>query len=154
MVFVSLNHRLNVFGFLDVSDFGEEYANSVNAGIADLVAALRWIQNNIRQFGGDPGNVTIVGQSGGGGKVCCLNQVPAAEGLFHRSIVMSGVIPDDNMLVCTTIPAKELVYEIMKQLDLGEDQFDRLLACPEIPLVRAVKRACIEIGRASCRERV
>ncbi len=147
VVFVSLNHRLNVFGFLDVSDFGEEYANSVNAGIADLVAALRWIQNNIRQFGGDPGNVTIVGQSGGGGKVCCLNQVPAAEGLFHRSIVMSGVIPDDNMLVRTTVPAKELVYEIMKQLDLGEDQFDRLLACPEIPLVRAVKRACIAIEK-------
>ena len=69
VVMVSLNHRLNILGFLDVSAYGEKYANSGNAGLADLVIALEWIRDNIEAFGGDPGNVTIFGQSGGGGKV-------------------------------------------------------------------------------------
>ena len=91
VVVVSINHRLNVFGFLDMSRFGEKYANSVNAGIEDLVLALQWIHDNISAFGGDPGNVLIFGQSGGGGKVCTLLQTPAAAGLFHKAVIMSGV---------------------------------------------------------------
>ncbi|MBQ6551972.1 MAG: carboxylesterase/lipase family protein [Lachnospiraceae bacterium] len=91
VVVVSLNHRLNVLGFCDLSEFGEKYRNSGNQGIADMVAALRWVRDNIERFGGDPGNVTLFGQSGGGMKVTALIQTPAADGLFHKGIIMSGV---------------------------------------------------------------
>ena len=90
VVVVSVNHRLNVLGYLDLSEFGPEYANSVNVGLADLVAALQWVHENIAAFGGDPDNVTIFGQSGGGAKVLSLMQTPAADGLFHRAVMESG----------------------------------------------------------------
>jgi len=91
VVVVSVNHRTNILGFFDLSEFGAKYENSVNAGIADLVQALLWIRENIEAFGGDPDNVTIFGQSGGGGKVATLLQVPEAAGLFHKAIIMSGI---------------------------------------------------------------
>lgn len=90
VVVVTLNHRLNVLGFLDLSEFGPEYAESGNAGLLDLVAALEWVRDNAEAFGGDPDNVTIFGQSGGGGKVSVLCATPAAKGLFHKAIVQSG----------------------------------------------------------------
>jgi para-nitrobenzyl esterase len=89
-VVVSLNHRLNVFGYLDLSKFG--YAASGNVGMLDIVAALEWVRDNIENFGGNPQMVTIFGQSGGGGKVSTLMAMPAARGLFHRAIVESGSI--------------------------------------------------------------
>ena len=90
VVVVTLNHRLNVLGFLDLSDYGEAYANSANAGMLDIVAALQWVNKNIEEFGGDASNVTIFGQSGGGGKLSTLLAMPAAKGLFHKAIVQSG----------------------------------------------------------------
>src|ERR1700720_3469554 len=85
------NHRLNVYGYLNLGHLGvEEYASSANVGMLDLVAVLAWVRDNIATFGGDPGSVTIFGQSGGGGKVIALMAMPAAKGLFHRSIVQSG----------------------------------------------------------------
>jgi para-nitrobenzyl esterase len=91
VVVVTVNHRLNIFGFLDLAALGgEEFSHSANAGALDLVAALEWVRDNIAKFGGDPGNVTIFGQSGGGGKVSTLLAMPAAKGLFQRAIVMSG----------------------------------------------------------------
>jgi para-nitrobenzyl esterase len=90
VVVVSVNHRLNVLGFLDLSAYGEKYKASANAGLWDLVAALKWVKENIDQFGGDPDNVTIFGQSGGGGKVTCLMNAPVAKGLFQKAIVQSG----------------------------------------------------------------
>ena len=92
VVVISLNHRLNILGYLDLSPFGEEYKNSGNAGNADMVAALQWIHENIANFGGDPENVTLFGQSGGGMKVWTLMQTPAADGLFHKGVVQSGCI--------------------------------------------------------------
>jgi para-nitrobenzyl esterase len=92
MVVVSLNHRLNVFGYLDLSKFGDQYAASGNLGMLDIVAALEWVRDNIENFGGNPQMVTIFGQSGGGGKVSTLMAMPAAQGLFHRAIVESGSI--------------------------------------------------------------
>ncbi|MBQ2816593.1 MAG: carboxylesterase/lipase family protein [Clostridia bacterium] len=89
-VVVSVNHRLNILGYFDLSAYGEDFANSVNAGQADLVASLEWVRDNIAAFGGDPDNVTIFGQSGGGGKVISLLQTPSADGLFKRGIMMSG----------------------------------------------------------------
>ena len=90
VVVVTVNHRLNILGYFDLSSYGEKYWNSGNAGNADIVASLKWIHNNIAAFGGDPDNVTIFGQSGGGGKVCDMLQTPAAHGLFHKAILMSG----------------------------------------------------------------
>ena len=91
VVQVSVNHRLNALGFLDLSEVGgEAYAESANVGMTDLVAALRWVRDNIANFGGDPDNVMIYGQSGGGSKVTTLMGIPAAAGLFHRAAVQSG----------------------------------------------------------------
>ena len=91
VVVVTVNHRLGVLGYLDLSSrFGDDYAASGNAGMLDLVLALEWVRDNIATFGGDPGNVTIFGESGGGYKVTTLLAMPAARGLFHRAIVQSG----------------------------------------------------------------
>jgi para-nitrobenzyl esterase len=91
VVVVTLNHRLNLFGYLYLGEIaGEKYADSGNAGMLDIVAALEWVRDNIAAFGGDPGNVTVFGQSGGGGKVCTLMGMPAAKGLFHKAIAQSG----------------------------------------------------------------
>ena len=91
VVVVNHNHRLNVYGYLNLEAIGgEEFAMSANVGMLDIVAVLEWVRANIASFGGDPGNVTVFGQSGGGGKVIVLMAMPAAKGLFHRAIVQSG----------------------------------------------------------------
>ena len=91
VVFVSVNHRLNVFGFSDLSACGDPaFAQSGNVGVLDLLAALRWVHDNIANFGGDPGNVTIMGQSGGGAKVCNVLAMPASKGLVHKVVGLSG----------------------------------------------------------------
>ena len=92
VVVVSVNHRLNLFGFLHLADLGagERWAGASNAGMQDIVAALTWVKENITGFGGNPGNVTVFGQSGGGGKVTTLMAMPSARGLFHRAIAQSG----------------------------------------------------------------
>jgi para-nitrobenzyl esterase len=90
-VFCSVNHRLGPLGFTNLAAVGgEKFADSGNAGMLDIVAALEWIRDNIENFGGDPDNVTIMGQSGGGAKVCTLTAMPSAEGLFHKAVVLSG----------------------------------------------------------------
>lgn len=104
VVVVSINHRLNIVGYLDLSPFGEQYANSANAGHADMVAALKWIRKNITAFGGDPDNVTIFGQSGGSMKAADLMQMPAADGLFHKVLMMSGAASEKLQPECHTMP--------------------------------------------------
>ena len=117
-VVVSINHRLNILGYFDLSDFGEEYANSGNAGGDDIIAALRWIRENIALFGGDPERVTVFGQSGGGAKVTTLLQTPAADGLYAGGIVMSGVI--GPVLADAEGSGKELAEAMMRELNLQE----------------------------------
>ena len=91
IVFVSINHRLGPIGFSDLSGVGgEKYKHSGNVGALDMVAALEWVKENISNFGGDPDNVTIMGQSGGGAKVCTLAAMPKAAGLFHKAVPLSG----------------------------------------------------------------
>src|SRR5436190_17830143 len=92
VVVVGVNHRLNLFGFLYLAGLngGEKWNQASNAGMLDIVAALQWVKENISGFGGNPGNVTVFGQSGGGGKVTTLMAMPAAKGLFHRAIAQSG----------------------------------------------------------------
>lgn len=120
VVVVSLNHRLNVLGYLDLSPFGAQYANSANAGTDDMVAALKWIHENIAAFGGDPENVTLFGQSGGGMKVWTLMQTPAADGLFHKGIVQSGVIADFQKE--QTDDGTAIVNALMEELKLTRVQ--------------------------------
>ncbi|MCR5296870.1 MAG: carboxylesterase family protein [Clostridiales bacterium] len=115
-VVVSINHRLNILGYFDLSDFGEEYADSGNAGGEDIVAALRWIHENIELFGGDPEKVTVFGQSGGGAKVTTLLQTPAADGLYDAGIIMSGVI--GPVLADADGSGKELALAVMKALGI------------------------------------
>jgi para-nitrobenzyl esterase len=114
-VSVTVNHRLNLLGFLDMSEIGgPAYADSVNVGMADLVASLRWIRENIANFGGDPDAVMIYGQSGGGSKVTCLMGMPSAAGLFHRASAQSGGggnIPGVEQ-------SRELARQLMKELGL------------------------------------
>lgn len=90
VVVVTVNHRLNVFGYLCLAEFAEELADSGNVGQHDLIVALRWVRENIGEFGGDPGNVTVFGESGGGAKICTLLAMEGARGLFHRAIIQSG----------------------------------------------------------------
>jgi para-nitrobenzyl esterase len=114
VVQISVNHRLNILGFLDVSEIGgSAYEDSVNVGMTDLVAALRWVHDNIENFGGDPDRVMIYGQSGGGSKVTTLMGMPSAVGLIHRASAQSG--GGGN------IPTKEQQREVSRQLmkDLG-----------------------------------
>lgn len=90
VVVVGVNHRLGVYGFLDLSFADEKYKNSDNLCILDIIDALQWIRDNIEQFGGDPDNVTLFGQSGGGVKIIALMSSPYAKGLFNRAIIESG----------------------------------------------------------------
>ncbi len=90
IVVVSLNHRLNILGYSDLTGLGGKYSQSVNLGMQDIVKALEWVHDNISRFGGNPDEVTIAGQSGGGGKVSTLLAMPSAKGLFKRAIVQSG----------------------------------------------------------------
>lgn len=139
VVVVTVNHRLNAFGYLDLSAFGEKYWNSVNVGMADLVEALRWVRDNIACFGGDPDNVTIFGQSGGGGKVTVLGQIPEAEGLFHKMIVMSGVL--GGPLFHAPYDAKALALEILSNLNIPETQVEQLEKVPTPQFIWAVNKA-------------
>ena len=91
VVFCSINHRLGPLGYVNLAGVGgERFAASANVGMLDIVAALEWVRDNIANFGGDPNNVTIMGQSGGGAKVCTLTAMPCAKGLFHKAVVLSG----------------------------------------------------------------
>ena len=146
VVVVSLNHRLNILGYLDLSPFGEKYANSGNAGSADMVAALQWIHENIENFGGDPENVTLFGQSGGGMKVWTLMQTPAADGLFHKGVVQSGVI--DHFNDDTKSDGTKIVKALLSQLGFGEDQVEKLETVPYPQLVEAYRQVAPALEKA------
>ena len=137
VVVVSVNHRLNILGFLDLSACSEQYKYSGNVGMLDIVQALQWIQKNIRQFGGDPSNVTIFGESGGGGKVGTLLSMPSAKGLFHKAIIMSGTILNINTKAMT----EELGKAVLKELNIDNTHIDRIKDVPYQELYAAGQRA-------------
>ena len=113
VVMVTVNHRLNAFGFLYLGALGgEKFAQSSNVGMRDVVAALQWVRDNISEFGGDPNNVTVFGQSGGGGKVTTLMGMPAAKGLFHRVIAESGLDIRAGTLDRATKAAEQLMSQL------------------------------------------
>ena len=114
---VTVNHRLNVFGYTYLADLGgERFAQASNAGMLDIILALEWVKDNAAEFGGDPNNVTIFGQSGGGSKVSTLLGMPAAKGLFHRAIAMSG----SQVRSITREYATKAADALMKKLDIKD----------------------------------
>jgi para-nitrobenzyl esterase len=132
VVNVTINHRLNSFGFLYLADIGgPKFAHASNCGILDAVAALEWVRDNIANFGGDPNNVTIFGQSGGAGKVSTLLAMPSAKGLFHRAIIQSG----SNLKGVSTEDATKTAHTLMEKL--GVKTADELQQVPMDQLVAA-----------------
>jgi len=155
VVVVSMNHRLNILGTLDLSAYGPQYAMSRYTGTADLVVALQWVHDHIDRFGGDPSNVMIFGQSGGGGKVVRMMHMPAAEGLFHKVAAQSG---GNNTYRTTDLPAgikaqQTVAAHTLKNLNLTGDQIDKLKTVPYSALitagVAALQSAAKEVGRPS-----
>ncbi len=137
VVVVTLNHRLNVLGFLDLSAFGGKYARSGNVGMLDIVKALEWVRENIAFFGGDPANVTIFGQSGGGGKVCTLMAMPSARGLFSKAIVESGSITD----LMNQKYSRRIGAETVEALGLTPSRVDQIAEVPYETLYAAYQKA-------------
>lgn len=139
---VTVNHRLNTFGHLYLADIaGEEFADSGNVGILDLVLALKWVRDNAEEFGGDPHNVTIFGQSGGGAKCATLMAMPAAKGLFHRVLTMSGQQITASRVTTATHHAEQL----LTALELPRDRVRALQSLPMEQLVK-VSRAPTYLG--------
>jgi len=127
VVVVTVNHRLNIFGHLYLAGLGgDEYADSGNAGLLDIVAVLQWVRDNISAFGGNADNVTVFGQSGGAGKVCNLLALESAKGLFHRAIAMSGAALTAMKPEQATAQAERL----LSQLGLQKNQVSRLREMP------------------------
>ena len=126
-VMVAVNHRLNIFGLLFLAELGgEKYAHSGNVALQDLVLALQWVRDNIDNFGGDPNQITIFGQSGGGAKVSSLMGMPAAKGLFHRAIAMSG----SQVTAMDVEEASRNTSLVLRTLDLYVNQIDKLQELP------------------------
>ena len=137
VVVVSINHRLNILGFLDLSAVSEKYKYSGNVGMLDVVQALEWIRDNITRFGGDPTNVTVFGESGGGGKVGTLMCMPKAKGLFHKAIIMSGTILNVNNHEMT----QQLGKAVLKELGISEQDVDKIKDIPYQQLYDAGQKA-------------
>jgi para-nitrobenzyl esterase len=144
VVVVTHNHRLNVYGYLNLAHLGgAEFASSPNVGMLDLVAVLEWVRDNITTFGGDAGSVTIFGQSGGGGKIVALMAMPAAKGLFHRAIVQSGpflksLSPDYS---------EHLAELVIAELGLSKSQVGELQLIPVDRLSGAAAEAMKKMPR-------
>jgi para-nitrobenzyl esterase len=144
VVVLTINHRLNVFGYLDLSNIvGEEYADSASAGMLDIVLALEWVKQNVERFGGDPGSVTIFGESGGGRKVSVLMAMPPAQGLFHRAIVQSG----SALRMDTEAVATDRAERLLAALDLTRADARQLKQVPAEALLRAAAGVATETGQ-------
>jgi para-nitrobenzyl esterase len=133
VVVVSVNHRLNSLGYLNLAEYGERWAASANVGMLDLVASLEWVRDNIGEFGGDRNSVTIFGQSGGGSKVGVLMAMPSAKGLFHRAIVESG----SSLRQSAPDSSGRLAAAVLSELGLNGSQADRLQTLPFEQVVAA-----------------
>ncbi|MCH6470747.1 carboxylesterase/lipase family protein [Sinomonas terrae] len=144
VVVVTLNHRLNIFGHLYLGEHDGDYGGSGNVALLDIMAALRWVQRNIAQFGGDPGCVTVFGQSGGGSKVAALMAMPAARGLFHRAIIQSA----SSMLRFATLEeAARNTHHVLKELQLDRRRLRALHEIPVPELVASISRTIQSSGK-------
>ena len=149
VVVVASNHRLNCLALLNLEEYGPQYRNSCNLEFLDIIAALKWVHENIENFGGDPNNVTLFGHSGGGGKVVNLMQIAEADGLYHKAIVMAGMPPESGIY-----PSMECARKIAKRtfelLDIPEGDVEALKAVPyselSIKALKAMRETTTEMG--------
>ena len=137
VVLISINHRLDVLGFLDLSSFGGKWENSVNVGMLDIVEALRWAKANAKTFGGDPDNITIFGESGGGGKVGTLLNMPEAKGLFKKAIIMSGA----KVNITDSKISQPLGESVVAELGLTSETLDQIQTI-DFETLSAAARKC------------
>ena len=138
VVVVSVNHRLNALGYLDLYEYGKEYEESGYVGMMDLVASLKWVKENISEFGGDPDNVMLFGQSGGGFKIIELMQMPAADGLYHKVSIHSGTGRDSTF---THENNKEVARDIVKFLNIKKENISEIETIPYYKLAKAINYA-------------
>jgi para-nitrobenzyl esterase len=141
VVVVTVNHRLNVFGYLALGHYGAGFEDSAVAGVLDMVQALEWVRDNIEAFGGDPDTVMIFGESGGGAKVSTLMATPAAAGLFHRAVVQSGAMirfPEQEV-------AQEAADKVVANLGLNEETIGEIRTLP----VETIREAFADTGAAT-----
>ncbi|HEY9217436.1 MAG TPA: carboxylesterase family protein, partial [Phenylobacterium sp.] len=132
----TVNHRLNVFGYLHLGDlFGPEYDQSGQAGMLDIVMVLEWVRDNIARFGGDPANVTIFGESGGGAKVSMLQAMPPAKGLFHKAIIQSG----PGLRATPRAAATETAKKFLEILGVAPGDVGKLASLPTEMVSRATR---------------
>lgn len=146
VVFVSINHRLGPLGFTNLAGAGgDKFAVSGNVGMLDCVAALEWVRDNIASFGGDPGNVTIMGQSGGGAKVTTITAMPAAKGLFHKAVVLSGA----GVKSGEKEYSEKLGSYVLKEAGLTTKEIDKLQAVPWPEYIAIANRAAAKLAEES-----
>lgn len=146
VVVVSVNHRLNVFGHLDLSAYDDKYRQSANVGITDIEASLEWIQANIEVFGGDPDNVTLFGQSGGGAKVLALMSSPYSEGLFDKGIVQSGATETMGVSFNTQESSTRLAENVLNNLGITGENIEDIQNVPMEELQEAATLALQQTG--------
>jgi len=146
VVFCSINHRLGPLGYCDLAGVGgEKFAASGNVGMLDIVAALEWVRDNIANFGGDPANVTIMGQSGGGAKVCILTAMPSAKGLFHKAVVLSGASrKSGEKSYCESLGAA-----VVKEAGLTSDDLTKLQTMPWKEFYAIATRAQLAMAKSA-----
>jgi para-nitrobenzyl esterase len=133
-VLITINHRLNVFGYLHLAGVDPAFAGSGVAGMLDAVLALQWVRDNAEAFGGDPNNVTIFGESGGGRKVCTLLAMPAAQGLFHRAIIQSSV----TLHAVDAKRATDTAERLLSKLGIKPNELDKLQGLPHEQFTEAI----------------
>lgn len=146
VVFVSINHRLGPLGFTNLAGIGgEKFSVSGNVGMLDCVAALEWVRDNIANFGGDPGNVTIIGQSGGGAKVTTLTAMPATKGLIHKAVVLSGA----GVKSGEKEYSEKLGAYVLKEAGLTAKDIEKLQAMPWLDYITVANRAAAKLAEES-----
>lgn len=134
VVVVTVNHRLNALGYLYLARLDPRFPDSGNVGQLDLILALRWVKDNIAAFGGDPDNILVFGQSGGGAKIATMMAMPAAKGLFHRAITMSG----QQVTASGPINASRRTEAYLTKLGVQPDRLDPLLTMPVERLIEGL----------------
>jgi para-nitrobenzyl esterase len=144
VVVVTINHRLNALGYLYLGGIHEDFADSGNVGQLDQILALQWVRDNIRAFGGDPGNITIFGQSGGGAKVSTLLAMPGAHGLFHKAIIQSG----PGLKMADRADANALAERMLTALGIARADVHRLQTLDPKAVIKAATEAQGGAGRS------
>lgn len=144
VVVVSVNHRLNVMGHLDLSAYGAKYKYSANVGVLDIVDSLKWIKENIASFGGDPANVTLFGESGGGAKILALMTSPYAKGLFAKGIVESGATESMGVNFTTLAASRRLGELTLANLGIDKDNVEAIQAIPYERLTEETQKAMVK----------